>query len=616
MGNREIDELLFYLREKLDKKYGNVELSFILTYDFSFNSIKQELFPNIHIFLHQLIDKIISDFYAYYLYKEEIGDSFEDIEKEIVSDLDFLPKNEVLNYLKFNISKFSIIINKYFEYHENSILYQCMVMANVVNKRKVLEIASIYSDFFETDLNYQNFILSNYAILGLDLRDCYYKSMDDKKIIQFLKIEFDNQQDRNNFLNYILSNVYANLKLSKNLNNDSYQLVSLIEKLDTRMKCFYDSDEFVIDLVKKYFDIYGDIKWFEFKDIRDYIPFNSIDLIYKLDNSYKHPQDTLKIASKIYNILDEVQLFVNNILQNLTIQGKTDEEIIDWFYRLFNNQIVIKFEDNSIFSYENDDYFKNLIKLFFLSSYYEFCNYNDDDLLSYERELLVLLDSGMDIEDNISLFDDEGDCKTIINRVIEYYFSKETIEFLARKKIVNDNKVNSLLKINPYIFLEYRRLFGVLFPFETSKSTEYGNMILHSLFDIISLSENLEDEQGIKYEDLAQIFKNDYFEINLDIDEIVGFILSNIYENLYNKKQKTDEENYFISCVESNNLNLDAIINNDNILGELLLYFFNLNGEYFNDDKLRKLRRSVSRDKIKILEKLNPFYDIDGEILK
>ena len=196
---------------------------------------------------------------------------------------------------------------------------------------------------------------------------------------------------------------------------------------------------------------------------------------------------------------------------------------------------------------------------------------------------------------------------------IKYIFSKETDEFRAKKKIVDDGKLKNILRLNPYILLEYRRLFGILLPTETSKSTEYGNIILEILSNIIPYVNNLEDNG---YQRVAKIFKRDYYEINMDLNEIVGFIISNIYENLITKEKLSEDENNFVKNLENNIIDIDDIINNDDLLGEILFYFFSLNDEYLNDDKLKNLRNSGNREKVKVLKKYDPFYEIDREILK
>ena len=194
-------------------------------------------------------------------------------------------------------------------------------------------------------------------------------------------------------------------------------------------------------------------------------------------------------------------------------------------------------------------------------------------------------------------------------------FSKESDEFKARKKIVDDGKLKSILRFNPYIFLEYRRIFGILLPNETSKSTEYGNSILGILCDIIPYSKNLEDNV-INYYKISRVFKGDYYSINMDLNEIVGFILSNIYENLISKDKLSEEENNFVRSMENNLIEINDIIDDDELFGQLLFYFFNLNDEYLNDEILKKLRNSGNNEKVKVLKKYDPFYEMDSEILK
>lgn len=608
MSNREIDELLYSLKKKLINKFGNNELSNLITNGLLSNYISCEFSDD----YDEIIRKIVTDFYAYSLYKIEIGDDIEEISKNIMDELIELEGDDIIDYIKDNLQIFSFMIDKYFEYHENSIFYQSMVMANIVNKRRFSEFEDLYNEFFYVDFNYESLVLPKLVNCGFQLRD-YYKN-DDRRILNYLNNEFESQIDKNYFLNYILSNVYAYLKLNGCNNEEESNLVKLTEKLDRRMKCFYEDSEFVIKLVKKYFDIYDDIKWFDFKDVRDDIDFNEIDLIYKLDDSYKHPSDIIKNINSISSILKDIQNFINGVLDNLTMHEKTDEEIVEWFNKLFNNGIAIKYE-NFLFDKNSDKYFRDLIKLYFLSSYYEYCNYNKDKLSDGEESLYDYIDNGININDGLEIYDDEENQGIIINSVINYMSSKESDEFKARKKIVDDGKLKSILRFNPYIFLEYRRIFGILLPNETSKSTEYGNSILGILCDIIPYSKNLEDNV-INYHKISRVFKGDYYSINMDLNEIVGFILSNIYENLISKDKLSEEENNFVRSMENNIIEINDIIDDDELFGQLLFYFFNLNDEYLNDEILKKLRNSGNNEKVKVLKKYDPFYEMDSEILK
>ena len=608
MSNREIDELLYSLKKKLINKFGNNDFSNLITNGLLSNYISSEFSDD----YDEIIRKIVTDFYAYSLYKIEIGDDIEEISKNIMDELIELEGDDIIDYIKDNLQIFSFMIDKYFEYHENSIFYQSMVMANVINKRRFSEFEDLYSEFFYVDFNYESLVLPKFVNCGLELRDFYNK--DDKRILNYLNNEFESQIDKNYFLNYILSNVYAYLKLNGCNNEEESNLVKLTEKLDRRMKCFYEDNEFVIKLVKKYFDIYDDIKWFDFKDIRDDIDINEIDLIYKLDDSYKHPSDIIKNINSISSILEDIQNFINGVLDNLTMNEKTDEEIVEWFNKLFNNEIAITY-DNFSFDKNSDKYFRDLIKLYFLSSYYEYCNYNNDKLSDGEESLYDYIDNGININDGLEIYDDEEDQGIIINSVINYMFSKESDEFKARKKIVDDGKLKNILRFNPYIMLEYRRIFGILLPNETSKSTEYGNSILGILCNIIPYSKNLEDNV-INYQKIARVFKGDYYSINMDLNEIVGFIISNIYENLISKDKLSEEENNFVRSMENNLIEINDIIDDDELFGQLLFYFFNLNDEYLNDEILKKLRNSGNNEKVKVLKKYDPFYEIDSEILK
>lgn len=616
MNNREIDELLYNLRKRMDKGLEDKELSIFLSNNLSSSIISNEFSLNDNNISWELIRKIVSDFYAYYLYKIECRENIDSNIKEIVDDIKELSCDDIIDYVKYNLFKFYIIIKKYFEYHKQSIDYQCEVMANVVNKRLGTELTGIYKEFFFVDFSYEYLLVQNNVMIGLELRDYCLDSLNDNTIIQYLNVEFENKVDRNNFLNYVLSNVYASLKINGCNSKEDLDLVKLTEQIDKKMKCFYDSDEYVINLIKKYFDIYNNVKWFEFKDIRDYISFENVELIYKLDNCYKHPMDVLKNAKEVYTVMEKVQEFLFNSIEKLVIENKDDFEILEWIKKLINNKVMVCYSEKTIFSYEDDQLFKNLIKLLLLSSFYEYCNYDLDNIDISEMNLYKYIDDGLDGMEGLSIFEDDEDCEIIINKFIDYYFSKENIELMAKKKIVQDNKFKNIIKFNPYMFLEYRRAFGFLLPLETSKSTEYGNIILGILFDIISLSDNLEDDHGIKYQDLAQMFKNDFFEIHLDLDEIIGFILSNIYINLNSRGNINDDEKLYIISMENNQLNVDDIINNDILFGELLFYFFNLNGEFLNDNKLKKFRKNYSEDKIKVLKKYDPFYEIDRDILK
>lgn len=618
MSNREIDELLFNLRKRMDKGVEDKELSLILSNELIYDIFKDEFQIDSNKMVDDMLKKILTDFYAYYLYEFELDKKLDKNINVILNDFNELSTEEdAINYIRSDLNRFKLIIDGYFEYHKNSIMYQAEVMANVVNMRKGLEFTSLYKDFFAVDIDYESKLLPHNVMVGLELIDTYKRSnYDDNKIINYLNIEYENKKDKYDFLNYILSNIYANIKLNGCKNDNDKNIVKLVEHLNKNMRCFYDDDSYVINLVKTYNNLYENIKWFEFKDIRDYYPYEDIDIIYKLDNTYKHPQDIIKNATSVYTITGKIQEFLYVSVENLIDMGYSNEEIIEWIIQLIDGRLQIYFNKNNIFDYNDDELFLNLIKLYLASSYYEYCNYTYADLNVNDINLFEHMDNGINAFDCLDLYEEDDDKQLIVEKYLDYSYCKENTEILARKKIVYDNRLNNAIKMNPFLYLEYRRVFGSLLPLETSKSTEYGNLIIGKIFDIISLSDSLDDEHNIKYTDLAQMFKNDSYDIYMDMDDIIGFILSNIYENLINKIDKTYDELDFINNIENNNFDIESIILDEDSLGKLLLYFFNLNGDYFTDDKLKKLRNNYKDKKVKTLKKLDPFYDVDNEILK
>ena len=535
MSNRQIDELIQELKKRMNKEFENDELSFLLSNDVLTKIINKSFRLESDKIVDDLREKIVTDFYAYYLYKLELGDKIEDDINIILSDLKNIDSDEeLINYVKTNVDKFSTIIKGYFEYHDKDIEYQCNVFANVVNKGKGFEITNLYKDFFLVDLNYENLLLSNNVIVGLDLLDKINQCGNDEEIIKCFNSEFENVIDRELFLNYVLSNVYADLLLEGNC-LEFENLIKLAESVNSERNNFYIDDKNVVLLLKKYNELYKNVKWYEFKDIRDSLSINYMDVIYSLDGSYVFPDDYLKNSNNIFTINNNIQTFLIYSIENLIDLGKTDDEIILWLVKLLDGDIQLNFNSRDIFKMGDEKLICDLIKLFMVSSYYEYCNYKFDDLTSEELSLFNYIDNDIKSDDALELYGDQEDKQLIVEEFYEYYFQNEKTELLARKKIVEFKKFGKLLKINPFMYLEYRRIFGALFPLETSKSTEYGNIIMEVLFDIISLSDNNFDEYVIRYADLAQMFKERQYEICMDLKEINGFILSNIYENLIKK---------------------------------------------------------------------------------
>lgn len=196
MSNRQIDELMYNLRKRMDKGIENKELSIILSNELIYKIIKEEFQIESNNMVDDILKKILTDFYAYYLYKLELDDKIDDNIATILESFNELSsEEEVINYIRSDKNRFKLIIDGYFKYHKNSIMFQSEVMANVVNTRKGLEFSSLYRDFFAVDFDYESKLLPHNVIVGLELIDIYKKSLyDDKSIINYLNIEFEEKK--------------------------------------------------------------------------------------------------------------------------------------------------------------------------------------------------------------------------------------------------------------------------------------------------------------------------------------------------------------------------------------------------------------------------------------
>ena len=570
-----------------------------------------------HKIVNDLIKMIVTDFLTYNVYKRYNDEFISDFANEILSDFKkIVNEDDVLKYVSDNVDKFGNIIFEYFVFHDQNYNYQCMAVANVVNLRLSTVFTDLYLEYFMTDVEYGHHVLPNNVIYGLDLISYYNVNKNDEDILEYLNAEFKDPVLKNNFLNYILSNVYANNKINGCSDDFNRNIVNLTEKIDRSMKCFYDNKNFVVNLVNEYINIYDDVKWYDFVDIRDSINFDNAEIIYKLDSSYKHPEDVIKNATYVCTIMGEIQKVIFYHLDFFINMNYDNDMIIDRITDLINGYAPLNFDPGCVLVNCDKNSYLSFVKMYLSSICYEYLNYKREELDIDEESVYNYLDSDIDKDECFDLFEDDEDRRVIINSLIEYFSCDSKIEVLSRKKMVADDKFKKLLKFNPYMYLEYRRICGSLLPLETSKSTEYGNLILGKIGDIIYYSNYVNDRHEIKYEDLGQIFKQDSSFIDMEDNEVAGFIVSNIYENLKMMENLSDNEKSFISVIENDQLDIDSILDDEDYYGRLLYIFYTMNEDYFNDDKFRKLRRSDYSEKIKILKKYDPFYDEDYEILK
>lgn len=620
MLNKKIDKMLDDLKKSLENYYhvNNISefVAFILMdIDLSNHFLqKYEIIDDNKINL--LVEKIVTDFYAYNLYRQEINETLDNNTETILLEINELQTaDDILNYVHNNFKKFIAIVEGYYDFNDRSQKFKDKTIANVINGHLEMVFEDLYSDFFDVDYHYEKYIKDDNIILGLNMiKNCPPNDVNSQS--SFFKIEFENDIDRNHFLSYMLSNVYAYLKINGSSNDFEKNLVKLTEKIDFRMKCFYEDESFVSEMYNIYYNMYKDTNWTNFKDIRDNLDISNVDIIYKLDCKYKHPQDIMKNTDYAYTLMEQINEYYMFMLDDLRDQNFSDEEIVEYFKNFLSGEIPINFE-RCIFSPEDKEYFIYLSKLLFISQFYEYANYTEDELDYGEEQILEYLDT-CTTREALELFDNNNDSEIILNKVIDYLFILDEVDVMVREKAVDDNKFETIMNINPFMYLEYRRVFGSLLPGETSRSTECGNLLISTLVDIVYNNEKINCDEEINYQDIARLFVNNMKNLYLSTKEMLDFILSNIYENLINKKDLNIDEKSYIELIEDEDFSIEEYLDDEEIIGALLFYFMNVNNNgYFDDKKIQKLRNNTKRlGKVKVLERLDPFYDIDKPIFE
>lgn len=614
MDNREIDELLQEL-----KNVSNWDLNHDILKLLSADTIRQIKTDYDDLMIgrvtDEIIKKVVTDFYAYNLYLEEKGKTLP-IDTLIHINKIIKLKNEVsvVKYFTSNMPLLTDIMDGYFQFHEQSMQLQCRVIANVINHGLNNVVLNLYNAFFAVDLEYYKYTLPENVILGLKLIDIYKICPNQEVILNFLHNKFSNQERKNNFISYLLSNYIAAVMV---YHKDIYDIFQLFNEIDTFVKYLqkqFSDDKFIINIFNLYFEIYKNAKRSSFVDIRDKIDYDDRKIIYMLDSTYKHVDDVMKDADHVYTIIGEMEENLIDTLVEWEENDISDNKKAYMLSEVLAGNLVYDFKDSKTFNQNNTPYFIFLLKLLLATYFYEYGNYKYDQLNDQERELFDYLDNDVSMKDVLKIFDDPEDEFIILSKSIEYLFWEEREQFLAKKKIISDNKIKKVLKFNQFMATEYRRVLGALFPFESSVSAEVGNWLLGLISDLIITSNKIDQDGILLNSSISKEIKEQCADRSFE--EIVNFTISNVYEHIVLKKSLSNIEKFIIFFVESGQYDVRKLIFYDEWLGSLFMKFFELNDGILTDDSLRKQRiKTKQLKKINNLKKIDPYFDIDGAII-
>lgn len=613
MSGKQIDKFLIELKKQINltnEDYIYITVNKILIRLMLLSKSFQEV-----SFIEEVIKKMTTDFYAYNLFKLECDETLCDEIKQILYDICNLEdERQLVDYVKNNTDKFIYITTDYYEFHNHNSVYINKAIANIVNKSLGLNFSRLYNNFFKNEYSYKEYLLSYNVNKGLLFVKEYNDNQNLDCIKEFLNKEFDNRIEINGFINYVLSNVYAYLKTNKVENEELNKLISVTEKLNFRMYCYYEDDKIIEYLFKTYYDLYKNSKSFDFNDIRDNINPENLNTVKELDNSYKHPSELLKDANNVFSITECVIDEFNEYIVNLVDEEFSEEDIFDQI-----NQVIlgdVKIDHFTIFNNSNNDYFIVILKLIMVSSFYEYCNLKRDELDQDSLELLDKIDDDINVKEAISLFDNQENSYKLIEKYYEYCFSDFHTTYEAMVKIVKEKKLHKIFKMNPYCILDYRKRFGLMFPFENTMTVDLGNDIVSTINNMLfaNYSANVCNDVEI-FNEISQLMKLSVDDYSLTQEQLIGFVMTNIYEHLKVKKNITEEEKDFILDMEEENIDFDDIINDDDYFGQLLSQFYYFNIHYFDEKSMTKLRHNTNNyGKIKVLEKYDPYYYEDKDI--
>ena len=587
---------------------------------------KQQIGKNKSIFfIEKMIKKIVLDFYVYNLFKIDSDKKIGTKENKLVNTIkEFNSEHDLLDYFLDN-QDLKYVLRDYYIFYNMDEEYIKVVIANTVNQGYSNEIFKLYSNFYNNYEGYYKYLINEKIQKGLLFVKQYKPNQSLETINKFLHCEFEDPIVKNHFISYILSNVYVYFKKNnivgeqlihlkeskKNININ--QLIDLIEKMNFRMSCFYDDDGFLEYIFKIYYDLYKDSKWYNFIDIRNNLNENSIDTIKLLDRDFIHPIEIMRDAKEFTTGVKIIEDDILNYLTMLIDNGYDDDTIIEHLRDVSLGRISIS--NNELIS--KVEFIVNL-RLLIVSKYYEFINLKYDEVEINYQSIYDEIDDDINSLEALNLFDDEEVAMLLTEKYFEYFFESPKTDYEAMNKIMNENKFTKLLKINPNMFFEYRKLFGYMFPNESLETVDLTNDLLSVINNIYTtnLQAHVCDENSI-YNEIAQVIKYSCGDYQLSIEEMTGFIICNIYERLKLKSKLNKVETYFIEQVEDDLFEIEDIIGDDSVLEQLIFMFRQLNQYYLDFDAMHKIRENtINKGKIKILEKYDPNYYIDKACLE
>ena len=208
------------------------------------------------------------------------------------------------------------------------------------------------------------------------------------------------------------------------------------------------------------------------------------------------------------------------------------------------------------------------------------------------------------------------------NEIIDDFFAYITRQYIFMSKskelILNDGKLSTLLKINPFEALD-------IWDYILDEDLTEPEKFIQIFFDIYdkSIAEAVDDPNGEKenYEGIeafehAVLIKNinEYFENDINkVTIFLSYIISNVYECLIVEKDSSGINNDLIAYLEEADIYelRDEFINNNEFAFRIMDIFEERNSTLLEDELLNKREQFKRCGDVLLLKRLNPYYDAE-----
>ena len=283
---------------------------------------------------------------------------------------------------------------------------------------------------------------------------------------------------------------------------------------------------------------------------------------------------------------------------------------------------------------QNKLLYKKLMMLIITSGSYYFALYNLDNKIEeeyYERYINYL--ESKDYKDIIEEFlnceSEELDIFDYINEYAEFSNNGDLFFNKCKELVLKYNKLDKITKINPFEIVNFIN-------YVDPKSILITSKLIQDFIDIYRSSDYITkiDEKGnsLYYKDRfeylrATIDKQMFYKYGdkEKVKRVYSYIFANVYENMtlyydIDKRYMQNKYNLLAKEFESDNINFDTLfkkyVQDRQFFAEVINFFLTYNDNLYFNELSERRNEFEQKGNVKILKKLNPFYEIESIYFK